>query len=214
MTLRVNEIFYSIHGEASYSGYPCIFIRLTGCNLRCSYCDTKYAYDEGEYFSIEDILQNISSYACSLILVTGGEPLIQEETPVLIEQLLAKGMTVILETNGSIPLGNVDTRCIRVLDIKCPSSGEEQENIFENLNSLTGNDEMKFVMACRDDYDYARTVLDRLPRNFPVHHIHFSPVSERLSPAKLATWILEDGLNVRLNIQLHKIIWPGEQRGV
>ena len=214
MTLRVTEIFYSIQGEASYSGYPCVFIRLTGCNLRCSYCDTKYAYDEGEDYIIENILQKISSYSCSLILVTGGEPLIQEETPALIKQLLDKGMTVMLETNGSIPIDNVDTRCVRVLDIKCPSSGEKENNNFDNLTSLTGKDEIKFVMASRDDYDYARTVLDRLPDDSPVHHVHFSPVSERLSPAKLASWILEDGLNVRLNIQLHKIVWPGEQRGV
>jgi 7-carboxy-7-deazaguanine synthase len=214
MALRVNEIFYSIQGESSRSGYPCVFVRLSGCNLRCSYCDSRYAYAEGEELSIDRIIGKVGTFGCSIVEVTGGEPLLQEETPVLVKRLLDRGYTVLLETNGSMNIGKVDNRCIRILDIKCPSSGEADRNDFGNLDRLTATDEIKFVIGTRDDYEYAKKALDRINQTSPVDQIHFSPVFGKLLPEKLASWILEDGLKARLVLQIHKIIWPGENRGV
>ncbi|MEI6125132.1 MAG: radical SAM protein [Pseudomonadota bacterium] len=214
MTLKLNEIFYSIQGESTYAGYPCIFIRLAGCNLRCSYCDTTYAYDEGEDVAVEKIIDTISSYKCRLIEITGGEPLLQAETPALIRKLLDKNYRVLLETNGTLDTGSVDARCIKIMDIKCPSSGEEGKNNFLNLSKFTERDEIKFVIGTRDDYVYAKKILPLLQGNSLIQHIHFSPAKEMILPSTLSAWILEDSLDVRLNLQLHKIIWPLDQRGV
>ena len=211
MALEVSEIFHSIQGESSWSGQPCVFIRLTGCNLRCAYCDTSYAYDQGRFMEIPEILERVGR-SCELVEVTGGEPLIQAETPSLIRGLLDAGHTVLLETNGSIDIGLVDTRCVRIVDVKCPSSGMAGQNDLRNLEKLGAHDELKFVIASREDYEFARDLLSTLP---PARRkINFSPVFGSLAPRSLAEWILEDHLPVRLNLQLHKIIWGPEARGV
>ena len=215
MALKVNEIFHSIQGESSHSGYPCVFVRLTGCNLRCSYCDTRYAYDEGEELEIEEILNRIKSFQCRLVEVTGGEPLLQIDTPRLIHNLLEDSFTVLLETNGSIDISPVDSRCIRIVDIKCPASGEAENNDIQNFDRLTANDELKFVIGNRTDYEYAKDVLELLNNKaIVVRHIHFSPIFGEITPEQLASWILEDHLPVRLSLQIHKIIWDPERRGV
>lgn len=215
MSLKVNEIFYSIQGESSYAGYPCVFVRLTGCNLRCFYCDTRYAYEEGREMEIGEIIDRVASCRCRLVEVTGGEPLIQQETPFLILNLLEKGYEVLLETNGTQDISLVDERCVRIVDIKCPSSGEDKNNDLENLNRLTDKDEVKFVIGGREDYEYARKILEIIDyKSSRMSPVHFSPVFGKMDPEILAEWILEDNLNVRLQIQLHKIIWDPEQRGV
>lgn len=215
MALKVNEIFYSIQGESSYAGRPCVFVRLTGCNLRCAYCDTQYAYHEGREREIKDIIDLVSSYKCTLVEVTGGEPLIQKETPVLIKSLLEEGYEVLLETNGSQDISRIDPQCIRIVDIKCPASGEEARNDLENLRRLTDKDEIKFVIGDRVDYEFAKDILDFQGRGLLIGNlVHFSPLFEKMEPRLLAGWILEDCLNVRLHMQLHKIIWDPAQRGV
>ena len=215
MALNVNEIFYSIQGESTYAGKPCVFIRLTGCNLRCSYCDTQYAYHDGEKRDIREIMDEIALYRCGLVEVTGGEPLIQGETPHLINLLLDAGYKVLLETNGSQDISLVDSRCVRIVDIKCPSSGEKDRNDLANLNRLTDKDELKFVIGGREDYEYAKDLLNLIEHGssgkIPVH---LSPSFGRMEPKELAGWILNDRLNVRLHLQLHKYIWPPEQKGV
>jgi len=215
VSLVVNEIFYSLQGESSHAGRPCVFVRLTGCNLRCSYCDTKYAYEEGKEMDIDQIMDHLSAYPCRLVEITGGEPLIQEGTPALIQALLARNYEVLLETNGSLNIDAVDPGCVRIVDIKCPSSGEEEKNDFENLTRLTSRDEIKFVIQDRLDYDYAVNILSQYEK---VHSGDrtplFSPVFGRMDPATLAQWILSNGLPVRMQLQLHKVIWGPDRRGV
>lgn len=215
MSLKVNEIFYSIQGESSYAGLPCVFIRLSGCNLRCSYCDTTYAYDEGFEMELEDILERVGNYNCRLIEITGGEPLLQKETPELIRRLLDSGCKVLMETNGSLDISVVDERCIRIMDVKCPSSGMHEQNDLENLNRIGKSDELKFVIADRADYEYAKDILDiagKNPASLPT--VHFSPSFGKIILKDLASWILEDALDVRLHVQLHKFIWGTSDRGV
>ena len=212
MALEVSEIFHSIQGESSWSGQPCVFIRLTGCNLRCAYCDTTYAYEQGRFMEIPEIVERVRRLRCDLVEVTGGEPLIQAETPSLIAGLLDAGHTVLLETNGSIDIGVVDPRCVTIMDIKCPSSGMAGQNDLRNLEKLGAQDELKFVIASREDYEFARNLLSTPPA--ARCKINFSPVFGSLDPRSLAEWILEDHLAVRLNLQLHKIIWGPEARGV
>jgi len=212
MTLKVNEIFYSIQGESSYTGRPCVFIRLTGCNLRCSYCDTQHAYYGGEEMEIGEIIDRVVSYKCPLVEVTGGEPLNQKETPVLIHRLLEEGVEVLMETNGTQDISQVDDHCVKIVDIKCPSSGEDEKNDLENLTRLAGKDEIKFVIGSREDYEYAKKILNLNPLR--MNAIHFSPVFGKMNPTVLAKWILEDRLDVRLHLQIHKIIWNPEQKGV
>jgi len=212
MALEVSEIFHSIQGESSWSGQPCVFIRLTGCNLRCAYCDTSYAYEQGRFIEIPEIVERVRRLRCDLVEVTGGEPLIQAETPPLIAGLLDAGHTVLLETNGSIDIGVVDPRCVRIMDIKCPSSGMAGQNDLRNLKKLGAQDELKFVIASREDYEFARDLLSTLPA--ARCEINFSPVFGSLAPRSLAEWILEDHIAVRLNLQLHKIIWGSEARGM
>jgi 7-carboxy-7-deazaguanine synthase len=215
LALKVNEIFYSIQGESSYAGRPCVFVRLTGCNLRCSYCDTQYAYDEGDLLEIGEILKRVASYKCTLVEVTGGEPLIQKETPSLIHNLLEEGHEVLLETNGSQDIGQVDERCVKIMDIKCPTSGEEGKSDLKNLALLADTDEIKFVIGDRGDYDYAKKILISMARRpSGVNHVHFSPVFGKMDSGLLAEWIMADHLDVRLHLQLHKILWDPEKRGV
>lgn len=214
MSLRTNEIFYSIQGESLFSGCPCVFIRLTGCNLRCAYCDTRYAYSQGSFMELDQLLEQVAAYSCKLIEITGGEPLLQEETPALVRRLLDRGCQVLMETNGSQDISRVDRRCIKIVDIKCPGSGQSHANDFNNLTRMEPKDQLKFVIGGREDYQYAKETLKRLYSGFPMNHVLFSPVTGKLESPDLAKWILEDHLDVRLHLQLHKIIWPGIDRGV
>ncbi len=195
------------------AGFPCVFVRLAGCNLRCSYCDTTYAYDEGTDMDISKIVSRVESYHCPVVEITGGEPLMQEETPALISTLLDSGYKVLLETNGSFDISTVDKRCVKIIDIKCPSSGEEKSNDFKNLDRIKDKDEIKFVIGNKTDYEFAKTVLTDLREKTDVDSIiHFSPVFGQMDPDVLAKWILEDHLNVRLQIQIHKVIWGIDTR--
>ncbi len=215
MPLIVNEIFYSIQGESSHAGRPCIFVRLTGCNLRCSYCDTRYAYEEGETMTVTEIIDRIGVYPCRLIEVTGGEPLLQQETPLLIEALLNRRYEVLVETNGSRDIRLIDSRAVRIVDVKCPSSGEAEKNDADNFQRLTSHDEIKFVIATRDDYDFAvRVLADNAQAWAACPPPLFSPVFGLLDPAILVQWMITDGLSARLQLQLHKVIWPTDRRGV
>ncbi len=212
-TLWVNEIFYSIQGESTFAGKPCIFIRLAGCNLRCTYCDTTYAFSEGVRMGIEEILNQIRSYPCQLVEVTGGEPLLQHPVLLLLRRLCDLEYTVLLETSGALDIACVDPRVHRIMDLKCPSSGECHRNRFANLEHLTARDEVKFVIGTREDFEWAQSQLQGSWTQ-RVGAILFSPVFGVLEPAQLAAWILEKGLPVRLQIQLHKFIWGPNVRGV
>ncbi len=208
MPLIVNEIFYSIQGESLFSGRPCVFVRLTGCNLRCSYCDTRYAYEKGAELEIDQILKQVDLFNCPLVEITGGEPLIQSETPFLIHSFLEKGYEVMIETNGSLDISIIDEKCIKIVDMKCPSSMESDKNDLENLKRMNRKDQVKFVIGNRKDYEYAKKMKETIPESFLGHHILFSPVSGEIVPSQLANWILKDKLEVRFHLQLHKFIWP------
>jgi len=214
--LLVNEIFHSIQGESTHSGFPCTFIRLSGCNLRCSWCDTKYAYNEGKAYDVAEIIDRIADLECNLVEVTGGEPLIQETTPHLLRTLLDIGYTVLLETNGSIDIGLADPRCHRIVDIKCPSSRMADKNYLGNLEKFTALDELKFVISNSEDYVFAKKILaTALPHLETVHAtVNFSPLFGIMDPRTLAEWILRDRLPVRFNMQLHKLLWDPCTRGV
>lgn len=212
--MKVNEIFYSIQGESSFMGWPCAFIRLTACNLRCSYCDTEYAFNEGTEMSLPDILAAISSFPAKLVLVTGGEPMLQHGVRDLFQALLDDGYTVCVETGGQIALNGLDPRVHKIMDLKCPSSGMHQHNNYDNIQHLTLNDELKFVVGNRGDFDWACDVIVRHDLPSRVGVVLFSPVYGGLSYSELARWVLECGLPVRMQLQLHKIIWPGVVRGV
>ena len=214
MALLVNEIFFSIQGESLFSGLATVFVRLSGCNLRCSYCDTRYAWQDGEEIETDEVVKRVLSYKCGLVEITGGEPLLQTETPRLIYTLLEKGYKVLLETNGSIDIKIVDDRCIKIVDIKCPASGESDKNKMINLKRLTYNDQIKFVITDRHDYDYAKKIIKLIKTDFPKGNILFSPVADLLPLDRLAGWMLHDNLKVRLHLQLHKFIWPDRERGV
>ncbi|MGC9454535.1 MAG: radical SAM protein [Phycisphaerae bacterium] len=212
-TLTVNEIFLSLQGEGLRTGMPCAFVRLAGCNLRCRWCDTTYALTEGEEMELSDILMRVGRLGCKRVEVTGGEPLIQKHTPELLRRFCDAGYETLLETNGSLDISTVDEPVVRIVDFKCPSSGEQDANCWANVERLTSHDEVKFVIADRTDYDFARdTVAER--RLLEICPVTFQPVAGVCEPAKLAGWILSDGLDVRLGLQLHKILWPGRKRGV
>lgn len=212
--MKVSEVFFSIQGESTYAGLPCIFIRLSGCNLRCLWCDTPYAQDmeEGYDLSIEDILKEIRKFRCHLVEITGGEPLIQGETRSLINRLMASGYTVLLETNGSVSLKDIDPLVTKVVDVKCPGTGQGGSFLMENLDFITPGDEIKFVIRDRGDYEFARRFVEERLRG-KADKILFSPAHPEMNPEELARWILEDGLKVRLQPQIHKYIW-GDRRGV
>ena len=209
--LRVNEIFLSIQGESTRVGLPTTFIRLTGCPLRCVWCDTEYAFSGGDVMSVTDILGRVEALGCNTICVTGGEPLAQKSSLTLLTALCDAGYSVSLETSGALDIAEVDERVSSIVDLKAPDSGESDRNLWSNLDHLTHSDELKLVLASEADYEWAKSVLvaRHLTERCPVT---FSPVPRQLDPALLADWILRDGLNVRLQIQLHKIIW-GEARG-
>jgi 7-carboxy-7-deazaguanine synthase len=213
VSLVVNEIFHSIQGESTHAGRPCVFVRLTGCNLRCVWCDTAYAFHEGEPMSVEQVLARVRAHGCPLVEITGGEPLLQAEAVVLMQRLVEDGYEVLLETGGSLSVENVPRGVKRIVDIKCPGSGEVERNDWSNLRHLREGDELKFVLADREDYVWARDQVagHDLTRRVPVL---FSAVHGTLDSAELARWILEDGLDVRAQIQLHKVLWPAATRGV
>jgi len=209
MKLIVNEIFFSIQGESTYAGRPCIMVRLTGCNLRCTYCDTAYAYTAGETRDLAELGQIIAGFGCPLVEITGGEPLLQPGTPLLAEQLLKEGYQVLLETNGSLDISGMPPDCRIIMDIKCPSSGESTRNDPDNPGRLRPHDQVKFVIADKTDYRFARDKAKEITC-LPPGQILFSPIMAQLSPAQLAQWMLADQVDARLQPQLHKLIWPGE----
>ncbi len=211
--MRVTEIFHSIQGESSFVGQPCVFIRLTGCPLRCAWCDTEYAFYGGNEQSMEDILGKVESYGCRLVEITGGEPLAQSDAVPLITKLCEQGYDVLIETSGAIDTAAVDTRAHVILDVKCPGSGMSDRMHWPNLDRLSMKDEAKFVLADRADYEWARQVLERheLATRCTVL---MSPVFGSLDPRQLAEWVLADRLPVRLQLQLHKLIWAPDMRGV
>jgi len=211
--LQVNEIFLSLQGEGVRAGRPCVLIRLAGCDLRCDWCDTQYAYEQGEPMSIDAICSAVAELGCGLVEVTGGEPLIQPATPALLTALCDAGYEVLLETSGAHDISGIDDRVVRILDVKCPASGEADKMHWVNLDHLRSGDEVKFVLADRDDYGYARDVIDRYGLSNRCT-VLMGPVADRLGPAELAAWILADRLRVRLNLQLHKTLWPARERGV
>jgi 7-carboxy-7-deazaguanine synthase len=217
--LRVTEIFHSIQGESTWAGLPCTFIRLTGCPLRCVWCDTEYAFYGGDRLALDDIIAKVDEIGTRLVEITGGEPLIHRNAFVLAEQLLDRGYTVLVETSGAIDIGPLDNRTHRIMDLKCPDSGEESRNLWSNLDHLTGRDELKFVIASRRDYEWTRAVIrehglgERVARG-ELRGLLLSPVWEKMDFRELAEWVLEDRLPVRYQIQLHKIIWGANVPGV
>jgi 7-carboxy-7-deazaguanine synthase len=219
--LNISELFFSIQGESTYAGLPCVFIRLAGCNLRCQYCDARYTYEEAHAtMALAAILSFVDNFPGALVEITGGEPLLQSAVHPLIEQLVTKGRTVLLETNGSLPINTIAPEVIVIMDIKTPGSGESASFVSGNLvgastrnENVSGSCEIKFVLTDRNDYDWSRDLVHQhaLNTNCPVL---FSPVKGQLAPSDLAAWILQDQLNVRLQLQLHTLIWPRRHRGI
>jgi len=212
--LTINEIFYSIQGESSYSGRPCVFVRLTACDLRCSWCDTPYAFTEGRKVSLDDVLREVGGYDCELVEITGGEPLLQDDVYALMSRLLAAGKTVLVETGGHVLLDRVPDGVVKIVDVKCPGSGEAARTEWGNLELLAPRDEVKFVIRDRADYEYARDVVRRYDLARRCASVLFSPVHGVLPLLPLAEWVLADALPVRIQAQLHKYIWSPSQRGV
>jgi 7-carboxy-7-deazaguanine synthase len=212
--LTINEIFYSIQGEATRAGEPCVFVRLTACDLRCSWCDTAYAFYEGQKRSIDDVVAEVEGHQCRLVEITGGEPLLQEDVYPLMDSLLERGYTVMLETGGHRPIARVPSKVIKIMDVKCPGSGESDRNHWENLDALTPHDEVKFVIKDRADYEFTRQVIARYNLPSRVAAVLLSPVHGVLDPRILSEWMLADHLQARLQLQLHKLIWSPETRGV
>ena len=211
--IKFNEIYLSVQGESTHTGLPCIFIRLTGCNLRCSWCDTAYAFHEGKNMSIDEILQKVENFGIHLVEVTGGEPLMQDNVYTLMRRLIEKGYKVMLETGGSISLERVPKDVIKIMDLKCPGSGEQEKNNLDNLKLLAAHDEVKFVILDKKDYEWSRDIIKKYKIN-ETAHILFSPVFDKLELKEMVKWILEDQLPVRLQTQLHKIIWDKNTIGV
>ena len=212
--LTVNEIFYSIQGESTRAGEPCVFVRLTACDLRCSWCDTPYAFYEGRKMAVDDVVAAVQQYGCPLVEITGGEPLLQEDVYPLMARLVAHGRTVMLETGGHRPIARVPPEVVKIVDVKCPGSGEAARNDWNNLDRLAAHDEVKFVIRDRRDYDYARDVVARHDLSRRAAAVLFSPVHGVLDPKTLSEWMLADGVPARLQLQLHKYIWSPETRGV
>ena len=208
--MRITEIFHSIQGESSYAGLPCTFVRLTGCNLRCRWCDSEYTFSGGEKMSLDDVVARVEAFGCKLVEITGGEPLAQAEAFELITRLCDAGYKVLIETSGSIDISGVDRRATLILDIKCPGSGEADKNRWSNLGILRPQDEIKFVLADRADYDWAKTIIEK----YGLRQVLFSPVWGELELKPLAEWMLADGVPARLQTQLHKHIWGPDVHGV
>jgi 7-carboxy-7-deazaguanine synthase len=212
--LTINEIFHSIQGESTHAGRPCVFVRLTACDLRCSWCDTPYAFTEGRKMSVEDVLEQVAGYGRPTVEITGGEPLIQADVYPLMEALLARGHDVLLETGGHRSVARVPPGVARIVDVKCPASGESEKMHWENLDLLGPRDEVKFVIQDRQDYEFARGIVQRHDLTSRTAAVLFSPVHGVLAPKTLAEWVLADRLAVRVQLQLHKYIWDPQTRGV
>lgn len=211
--LKINEIYHSIQGESTKAGLPCVFVRLTYCNLRCSYCDTEYAFYEGYDKSVQGVIEEVKKYNCNLVEVTGGEPLVQKESLDLMKRLCDEGFEVLLETGGSLPIKDVDKRVRIILDLKCPSSKMMHKNLYENIDHLKPIDEVKFVIGTREDYEWSKEQIEKYKLN-EKFTVLFSVVFGELEPVILVNWILEDKLNVRYQLQMHKFIWQPDTKGV
>ena len=213
MNLKINEIYFSVQGESSYSGLPCIFIRLTYCNLRCTYCDSEYSFYDGKKMKIDEILKEIKKYSCNLVEVTGGEPLLQKNCINLLNELIKNNYDVLLETSGSLSISDVPNKVINIIDFKCPSSKMDSKNMWDNINYLKKNDEIKFVIGDRIDYEWTKKKIEEYKLN-QICDILISPVYGEIEPKEIVKWILEDNLKVRFQIQMHKEIWPADKKGV
>lgn len=212
--LKVNEIYYSIQGESSKAGLPCVFVRLTYCNLRCNYCDTEYAFYDGKEISMDEIITEVKKYDCKLIEITGGEPLVQmEECLKLMKRLSDDGYEVMIETAGNLSIKEIDKRVMIIMDLKCPSSGMMKKNLYENINYLKQTDEVKFVIGDREDYEWSKEQLTKYSLTEKCN-VLFSVVFDKLNPVTLVNWIIEDNLNVRFQLQMHKYIWHPQTKGV
>lgn len=212
--LTINEIFHSIQGESTHAGRPCVFVRLTACDLRCRWCDTAYAFHEGRKMSVADVVADVVARGCPVVEVTGGEPLLQPDVYPLMQRLLEAGKTVLVETGGHRSIAQVPAGVIRIMDVKCPGSGESERNDWSNLALLTPSDEVKFVIADRADYEFARDVVAREKLTGRVAAVLFSPVHGELDAKQLAEWVIADRLEVRVQLQVHKYIWSPQTRGV
>jgi len=212
--LTVNEIFHSIQGESTYAGAPCVFVRLTACDLRCSWCDTPYAFTEGGKRTVAEVVDEVMAFGCPLVEITGGEPLLQDDVYPLMAELRDRGLTVLVETGGHISVDRVPAGVVKIIDVKCPGSGESARNHWPNLDLLAPVDQVKFVIRDRADYEFARGVVDRHELAGRCSAVLFSPVHDVLPPPELAAWILADRLPVRLQLQVHKYIWGTHARGV
>ncbi len=211
--LKINEIYFSIQGESTHAGLPCVFVRLTYCNLRCTYCDTGYAFYEGKDMTLEEIVEEIKKYNCVMVEITGGEPLIQKEVLPLMETLCNLGYKVLIETGGSLPIEKIDPRVHVIMDLKCPSSRMMKKNRYENLQFIKPIDEIKFVIGSREDYEWSKEMIVKYDLMSKCE-ILFSVVFETLKPVELVNWIIEDALKVRFQLQMHKFIWDPKQKGV
>ena len=213
MKLKINEIYYSIQGESSYTGKPCIFVRLTYCNLRCSYCDSEYTFYEGFDMSINEILESIKKYPCELVEVTGGEPLFQKGCIDLLKELVKLDYKVLLETSGSLTIKDVPEKVINIIDFKCPSSNMKKKNYWENIQFINPKDEVKFVIGNKEDYKWAKKKIDKY-NLLNICTVLMSPTYKKIEPKTITKWILDDSLDVRFQIQLHKEIWEDKEKGV
>ena len=212
--LTVNEIFYSIQGESTHAGERCVFVRLTGCDLRCSWCYTPYAFHEGRKMSVDDVITEVERHGCPMVEITGGEPLLQDDVYPLMESLIGRGQRVLLETGGHRPITRVPAAVVKIVDVKCPASGESDKNDWENLARLAPHDELKFVVQDRSDYEFAKDIMERHHLASRPNAILISPVHGVLDPKILSEWMLADRLPARLQLQLHKFIWSPGTRGV
>jgi 7-carboxy-7-deazaguanine synthase len=213
-TLTVNEIYYSIQGESTWAGWPCAFVRLTFCDLRCNYCDTTYAFYEGKKMTLNEMVDRVGSFGCKLVEITGGEPLLQKNVMPLMSMLCDAGYIVLLETSGAHDISPVDVRVHRIMDLKTPGSGEVERNLWSNIDNLTKRDEVKFVIGSSEDYEWAREKVQGFDLPARCHAVLFSPIWGRIDPREIVEWILADKLDVRFQLQMHKFIWSPTQRGV
>ena len=213
MSLKINEIYYSVQGESTHSGCPCIFIRLTYCNLRCSYCDTEYAFYDGKDMEITDIMSEIKRWDCNLVEVTGGEPLFQDECIDLLNELVNSNYEVMLETGGSLSISDVPKKVVKIVDFKCPSSGMVKKNLWSIVDDLQAHDEVKFVIGNREDFDWAKDRITEYSLD-KICTLLFSPTFGEIDPQQIVKWILADNLPVRMQMQMHKMIWSPEEKGV
>ncbi len=212
--LTINEIYQSVQGESTWAGLPCVFVRLTACNLRCSYCDTEYAFYEGQKKSLDEVYKSVLDYKCPLVEITGGEPLLQKNIHVLMTRLCDAGKAVLIETGGSLDISGIDSRVHIIMDLKCPSSGESAKNLYSNIGYLKKKDELKFVIGSEEDYCWAREQIARYDLSTRAGAVLFSPVFGKIEPKQIVEWILADKLPVRFQLQMHKFIWSPSQKSV